>query len=485
MLLTETQHTSEAPQAGSAGRFALRVCNQAEEHLVDLPYGRTTIGTSPRCNVRIQQPGVHPLHCLVVCGSDGMTVRRWAADTLLNGEPFEDASLAAGDHLSLGPVDLEVVNLSAIDERAEYATDPIAEQGEKIASKGSSDCCPTNTSAESEEETANGQYAAPENEHSPFSWGQDTIHHTTVWVGEDEGESVSEPAEHPEVELEYQGELQVMSSAEVVPAEAAREVFRQLQESVAISRARCRKLIQSLRANRDAHRDQIARADGLTNTKDELVAEFEAVARERNMLREQLATAERRYAEWDHQSHQREVLQKEWDVARAEWDNQRKDWDQQRAEWTRQVDEGDSRLAGYVHRSEELEGQLAETHTNEAKPPEATFATPSADVEASHGKQGATELTSARQENSESGEAQVPTREQEAPAEPPAWERHTPAWEDEPPSWEVHTPTPNDETPAGKSHSTPPSEEDLIEPIKPETDTASAVQPVVPSSVAA
>jgi len=46
------------------------------------------IGSSPRCNLRIEQPGVQPLHCLIVHGSEGLSVRRWAADTQLNGVPL-------------------------------------------------------------------------------------------------------------------------------------------------------------------------------------------------------------------------------------------------------------------------------------------------------------------------------------------------------------------------------------------------------------
>jgi hypothetical protein len=46
---------------------------------------------------------------LVVDGPEGLRVRRWAADTQLNGAPVEDALLEAGDCLSLGGVELELV----------------------------------------------------------------------------------------------------------------------------------------------------------------------------------------------------------------------------------------------------------------------------------------------------------------------------------------------------------------------------------------
>src|SRR5436309_9778994 len=90
-----------------AGRIQLRL--RANGELRTLPPGKATIGSSPRCNVRIQQPGVQPVHCLIVHGPEGLTVRRWAGETRLNGEPFVDAALSDGDCLALGGVELELL----------------------------------------------------------------------------------------------------------------------------------------------------------------------------------------------------------------------------------------------------------------------------------------------------------------------------------------------------------------------------------------
>ena len=60
---------------------------------------------------------MRPLHCLIVHDGDGLRVRRWADDTLVNGMPFDEARLEAGDILSVGPIDLEVV-LPPPDEQA-------------------------------------------------------------------------------------------------------------------------------------------------------------------------------------------------------------------------------------------------------------------------------------------------------------------------------------------------------------------------------
>src|SRR5262245_7826498 len=109
MLLTENQPENDVRQAGIARRFALCVKVTGGNYLVDLPRGRFTIGYSPRCNIRLEQSGIHPLQCLVVHDVEGLTLRRWATDTLLNGSPFDEAHLSVGDHISVGPVDLEVV----------------------------------------------------------------------------------------------------------------------------------------------------------------------------------------------------------------------------------------------------------------------------------------------------------------------------------------------------------------------------------------
>ncbi len=118
MLLLDRQSGATTQPRGAAsdatlpvGRLQLRL--RADGHVLDLLPGKTTIGSSPRCNVRIEQPGVQPLHCLIVEGAEGWRVRSWVANSTLNGEPFEEAALVAGDCLCLGPVELDVFDPEA------------------------------------------------------------------------------------------------------------------------------------------------------------------------------------------------------------------------------------------------------------------------------------------------------------------------------------------------------------------------------------
>ena len=87
----------------------LRLRLRAEGRVVDLPQGKTTIGSSARCDLRLQQPGVQPLHCLIMHEAEGLSVRRWGGDTLLNGEPFDESALAPGDCLRIASIEIEVV----------------------------------------------------------------------------------------------------------------------------------------------------------------------------------------------------------------------------------------------------------------------------------------------------------------------------------------------------------------------------------------
>jgi hypothetical protein len=55
------------------------------------------------------------MHCLIVCDDAGLRVRRWTSETWLNGEAFDEAPLADGDCLSIGPIVLEIVAADAME----------------------------------------------------------------------------------------------------------------------------------------------------------------------------------------------------------------------------------------------------------------------------------------------------------------------------------------------------------------------------------
>ena len=110
MLLTERPKTdfdgSSAPTRDVQLRF---VGGLRDREIIHLTPGNHSVGSGPKCSVRLRDAGVGPMHCLIVRDDAGVRVRRWSSDTLLNGQPFSEAPLVGGDQLSIGPIDLEMV----------------------------------------------------------------------------------------------------------------------------------------------------------------------------------------------------------------------------------------------------------------------------------------------------------------------------------------------------------------------------------------
>ncbi len=74
-----------------------------------LTAAKCAVGSAKGCTLRLRARGVRPVHLLILRGATGAVARAWAPETRLNGEPFRDARLEAGDRLSVGPVEFEVL----------------------------------------------------------------------------------------------------------------------------------------------------------------------------------------------------------------------------------------------------------------------------------------------------------------------------------------------------------------------------------------
>lgn len=93
------------------GDLVLRICGTSRNgQVVRLRSPKCVIGSGPGCTFRLLARGVRRVHCLIVRGPAATVIRRWSADTLLNGRSFTDAPLRAGDRLSVGPLELEVLD---------------------------------------------------------------------------------------------------------------------------------------------------------------------------------------------------------------------------------------------------------------------------------------------------------------------------------------------------------------------------------------
>ncbi|MBM4088191.1 MAG: hypothetical protein FJ276_01990 [Planctomycetes bacterium] len=95
------------------GLLTLRV-RGTEHHgrVLRIRSAKCTIGSDPRCTLRLRAQGVEPCHCLILRGADGTFVRRWSPRTSLNGRGFGESRLRPGDRLVVGPVELEVLEPS-------------------------------------------------------------------------------------------------------------------------------------------------------------------------------------------------------------------------------------------------------------------------------------------------------------------------------------------------------------------------------------
>lgn len=110
MLTTEQPWTATRNPAA----YKLRLHGGTEdERLIAIPPGKHSVGSGPRCQIRLDAAGVAAMECLLVRDAAGLRVRRWSDKTLVNGQPLEEANLVAGDLLTVGPVEIEIVGPEA------------------------------------------------------------------------------------------------------------------------------------------------------------------------------------------------------------------------------------------------------------------------------------------------------------------------------------------------------------------------------------
>jgi predicted lipid-binding transport protein (Tim44 family) len=114
MILAPTDSMSDCP-VGLAetadGPLVFQIRGSSRDgQIVRLRSRKCTVGSGPRCTLRLDARGVRPLHCLIIRGEKATVIRRWSGDTRLNGRTFADAELSPGDRLGIGPIELEVLD---------------------------------------------------------------------------------------------------------------------------------------------------------------------------------------------------------------------------------------------------------------------------------------------------------------------------------------------------------------------------------------
>src|SRR5690606_7944680 len=107
-----------APVAASAGLPAgsvlhLRRRGAPDVRTIPLAADKLTIGSSPRCQVRLPAAEAQPLQCLLTLEAGAATVTRWAAGVLLNGREFTKAPISSGDRLAIGEWEIGINGFGA------------------------------------------------------------------------------------------------------------------------------------------------------------------------------------------------------------------------------------------------------------------------------------------------------------------------------------------------------------------------------------
>jgi hypothetical protein len=111
MLETQTTAGLQSPEC-----LTLRVRSRnGLDRTVRVRTRRLTIGSGEDCNLRLRSAGVEGLQCEIRRSGETVTAHRLSPHTLLNGREFDEASLAPGDVLRVGPVELTVVQTGVAD----------------------------------------------------------------------------------------------------------------------------------------------------------------------------------------------------------------------------------------------------------------------------------------------------------------------------------------------------------------------------------
>lgn len=100
----------ELPTETAADELTLRIIGTEHDgRILRIQAAKCTIGSGRDCTLRLRAPGVQNLHCLILRGPGGLAAKAWSRDTTLNGRAFSDAQLNAGDRLTIGPIELEIL----------------------------------------------------------------------------------------------------------------------------------------------------------------------------------------------------------------------------------------------------------------------------------------------------------------------------------------------------------------------------------------
>jgi len=338
------------------GDLVFRVCGSSRDgQIVRLKSDKCTIGSASRCTLRLRARGIQPLHCLILRGTGGTVVRRWATDTRLNGYAFTDADLSAGDRLSVGRVELEVVEPGHC--RTAQPSRPAADQEQRLK-KQRLDEKSTQLDARAAELARQQQQFEQRQQH----WEAERIE-AERWLDDRNEEIHSRQAELEsrrntleEERRRWQAERESgdtqtaeqtrQADADNAELEQQRQELEQQRRQWEAERAEAEKQLAERSAEIDGSWAELeSRRNALEEERHRWQAEREAgdtqTAEQTRQFDARMAKLERQREQLDEQAVRLVDLQEEFEARREEFEQQRREWEESVADERQRIDEAD------------------------------------------------------------------------------------------------------------------------------------------------
>lgn len=117
------QLPSENPPQGPHRTVFVVVGSSQHGRFFRLHSRTITVGSSHQCTLRLVAKGVKPFHCVVIRGRKHVIYRSCQGVVNRDGIPFPEGCLAPGDIISVGPVNLMLLDGERVQPAAE--SDPL------------------------------------------------------------------------------------------------------------------------------------------------------------------------------------------------------------------------------------------------------------------------------------------------------------------------------------------------------------------------
>lgn len=350
---TDPRTTSESPNLATNIVAALRLRFRGGQHhgqVVRVSSQKCTIGSAPNATLRLSCPGVHPVHCLVLRGEAGTVIRRMSPDTLLNGEQFEDEALNAGDTLSIGPIEFEVLadseqSAAPADSQPSNATDNATNEN------NSNDNATAEKLAELEAQLAQltsergkwEEYRVAE-ESRLQEWSQSLETHSQQMQVSQEQDQASEVRFREQLEALESTNQQLVGKLEALQSQYDSEAAARSEQTAAVEASLVART--ALDSELDVLRSQVSQFESLSSEKQQLATEaatlreqlsnalesqqsvgsiqeaHDAMVREVEVLRKQIDQAEEYCNKWEQQQQQLEGDLAAANLANSEKENE-------------------------------------------------------------------------------------------------------------------------------------------------------------------